>query len=119
MYATLGISFTYDDLRTKDNASASLKKQSGEFSDITGSYGFKYDTRNQTFMPTSGSIIDFGQSIPLYADKSFISNTFSASNYKLFTENIVGSSKLFLTAVNGLKDDDVRLSKRKNLSSKD
>ena len=118
LYATLGISFTYDDLRTKDNASASLKKQSGEFSDITGSYGFKYDTRNQTFMPTSGSIIDFGQSIPLYADKSFISNTFSASNYKLFTENIVGSSKLFLTAVNGLKDDDVRLSKRKNLSSK-
>ncbi len=118
LYATLGISFTYDDLRTKDNASASLKKQSGEFSDITGSYGFKYDTRNQTFMPTSGSIIDFGQSIPLYADKSFISNTFSVSNYKLFTENIVGSSKLFLTAVNGLKDDDVRLSKRKNLSSK-
>ena len=118
LYATLGISFTYDDLRTKDNASASLKKQSGEFSDITGSYGFKYDTRNQTFMPTSGSIIDFGQSIPLYADKSFISNTFSASNYKLFTENIVGSSKLFLTAVNGLKDDDVRLSKRKNLSTK-
>ncbi len=118
LYATLGISFTYDDLRTKDNASASLKKQSGEFSDITGSYGFKYDTRNQTFMPTSGSIIEFGQSIPLYADKSFISNTFSASNYKLFTENIVGSSKLFLTAVNGLNDDDVRLSKRKNLSSK-
>ena len=69
-------------------------------------------------MPTSGSVIDFSQSLPLYADKSFISNQFSLSNYKLFTENVIGSSKLFLTAVNGLGDDDVRLSKRKNLSSK-
>ena len=118
LYATLGVSFTYDDLTTKDNASDSLKKQSGQFTDITGNYGFKYDTRNQVFMPTSGSVIDFSQSLPLYADKSFISNQFSLSNYKLFTENVIGSSKLFLTAVNGLGDDDVRLSKRKNLSSK-
>ena len=118
LFATLGVSFTYDDLTTKDNASDSLKKQSGQFTDITGNYGFKYDTRNQVFMPTSGSVIDFSQSLPLYADKSFISNQFSLSNYKLFTENVIGSSKLFLTAVNGLGDDDVRLSKRKNLSSK-
>ncbi len=118
LFATLGVSFTYDDLTTKDNASDSLKKQSGQFTDITGNYGFKYDTRNQVFMPTSGSVIDFGQSFPLYADKSFISNQFSVSNYKLFTENVIGSSKLFLTAVNGLGDDDVRISKRKNLSSK-
>ena len=118
LFATLGVSFTYDDLTTKDNASDSLKKQSGQFTDLTGNYGFKYDTRNQVFMPTSGSVIDFSQSLPLYADKSFISNQFSLSNYKLFTENVIGSSKLFLTAVNGLNDDDVRLSKRKNLSSK-
>ncbi len=118
LFATLGVSFTYDDLTTKDNASDSLKKQSGQFTDITGNYGFKYDTRNQVFMPTSGSVIDFSQSLPLYADKSFISNQFSLSNYKLFTENVIGSSKLFLTAVNGLGEDDVRISKRKNLSSK-
>ena len=62
LFATLGVSFTYDDLTTKDNASDSLKKQSGQFTDITGNYGFKYDTRNQVFMPTSGSVIDFSQS---------------------------------------------------------
>ena len=34
-------------------------------------------------MPTDGSIISFSQSLPIYADKSFIANTFSAQvNYK-------------------------------------
>ena len=33
-------------------------------------------------MPTSGSIISFDQTLPFYADKSFIANTFSASTYK-------------------------------------
>ena len=30
-------------------------------------------------MPTSGSIISFDQSLPIYADKQAISNTFRAS----------------------------------------
>ena len=69
-------------------------------------------------MPTSGSIISFHQSIPAYADKSFISNVFKLSKYHSFNEDIVGTGKLFLAGVNGLNDDDVRLSKRTGLSSK-
>ena len=69
-------------------------------------------------MPTSGSILRFSQSLPFYADKSFIANTFSYSAYKSLNEDVVGSGKLLLSAVNGLGDDDVRLSKRRNLSSK-
>ena len=53
-------------------------------------------------MPTSGNLISFYQSVPIYADKNFIGNTLSSSVYKSFNENIVGSSKLFLTAINGL-----------------
>ena len=34
------------------------------------------------------------------------------------TENVVGSTKFFITSVNSIGDDDVRLSKRKSLSSK-
>ena len=69
-------------------------------------------------MPTSGSIIDFGQTFPFYADKSFISNTFSASKYKELPNGIVSASKIYLSAINGLGDDDVRLSKRKGLSER-
>ena len=118
VFATLGIDASYDDLRTFGSASASLKKQAGEFSELSGSYGFKYDKRDRKFMPTSGSVYSFNQTLPLFADKRFISNTISASGYKSFSENIIGSSKIYLSAINGIGDDDVRLSKRKNLSQR-
>ena len=69
-------------------------------------------------MPTSGSISSFNQSLPIYADRSFISNTITHSSYKTLTEDIVGAGKFYLSAINGLGSDDVRLSKRRNLSSK-
>lgn len=115
---SLGLSASYDDLKTESSASASLKKQSGTFSEIAANYGFTNDKRNRAFMPTSGSIISFSQAIPIVADRSFISNTFSASKYHSFSENLIGSGKLFLSSVNGLGDDDVRLSKRKILTKR-
>ena len=116
--AFLGLNFSYDDLKTFNNASASLKKQSGEFSEISGNYSFTFDKRDRVFMPTSGSIARFGQSVPLVADKAFIANNFSFSIYETLTENVIGATKLYLASVNGIGDDDVRLSKRKNLSSR-
>lgn len=119
VFLNLGISATFDDLRTQDSASASLKKQSGEFAEIAGNYGFTFDNRNRTFMPTSGSISTFNQVLPIYADRAFIENTFLNSNYKSFSdENIIGASKIYISTVDGLNDDDVRLSKRKKLSSR-
>lgn len=115
---SLGLNAISDDLRTNSSASESLKKQAGTYNDISGNYGFKYDTRDRTFMPTSGSVIQFAQSLPIYADKSSIANTFRVSGYKSLNENIVGVSKLYLSAINGLGSDDVRLSKRKSLSTK-
>ena len=70
-------------------------------------------------MPTSGSLITLIKALPIYADKKFIANTFSTSFYKsLNLRDVVGSGKLFLSAINGLGDEDVRLSKRRYLSSK-
>lgn len=116
--ASLGLSASYDDLRTDNTASDSLKKQKGTFNDISGNYSFTFDKRNRSFMPTSGSIVKFGQNFPFYADRNYISNLFSASTYKTLNENVVGSSKLYLSTINGLGSDDVRLSKRKGLSSR-
>ena len=110
--ASLGASFSYDDLRTFDSASTSLKKQ-GTFNEIAANYGFAYDQRNRAFMPTDGSIFNFSQSLPIYADKSFIANTLAFSTYNSFSDDIVGAGKFYLTAINGLNDDDVRLSKEK------
>ena len=118
IFTNLGLTASYDDLRTLSTASSSLKKQSGEFSELAGTYGFKYDTRNRAFMPTSGSVIGFDQTLPIYADKKFISNTFRASKYKSFSEDVVGATKFYLSSINGIDNEDVRLSKRVKLSSK-
>ncbi len=118
IFASLGLGLSYDDLRTLSSASDTLKKQSGEFTEVSGNYGFTYDGRNRAFMPTSGSIVGFSQTLPFYADKSFISNTITASSYSTLTENIIGAAKFYVSSVNGLSDDDVRLSKRRFLNSK-
>ncbi len=116
IFTNLSLNATYDDLRTNSSASSSLKKQAGEYTELAASYGLTYDKRNRKFMPTDGSIISFSQSLPIYADKPFIANAFKSSNYHSFNENLVGAGKFFLDTINGLNDEDVRLSKRKSLS---
>ena len=100
------------------SASSSLQKQKGTYNEISTNYGLSYDTRDRAFNPTSGSIVSFGQALPVYADKSFIANTLNVSKYKSLNEDVIGVGKLFISTINGLGDDDVRLSKRKGLSSK-
>ncbi len=116
--ASLGFEASHDDLRTQSNASSSLKKQSGTFNEVAANYGFSLDKRNRAFMPTDGSIIGFNQSFPVYADKSFISNTLFASKYKTINENVIGAAKFYFDAVNGINNEDVRLSKRNYLSTR-
>ena len=115
LYASLGLSAAYDDLQTNDDATATLKKQHGTFAEITGNYGFTLDKRNRSFMPTDGSILSFQQGLPIFADKPALINKFSASFYNTLTENIIGASKLNITTVTGIDDEDVRISKRTNL----
>ena len=76
VFLSLGLSASHDDLRTNSSASTSLQKQKGTYNDISANYGMSYDTRDRSFNPSSGSIISFAQVLPIYADKSFISNTF-------------------------------------------
>tara|TARA_A100001011_G_scaffold399717_1_gene509786 strand:+ start:1704 stop:3938 length:2235 start_codon:yes stop_codon:yes gene_type:complete len=118
LYAKLGINASYDDLRTQSTASDSLKKQAGEFSELSGYYGFTYDLRDRAFMPTDGLIAGFDQTLPLYADKSFLANSVFLSSYKSFGENVIGAGKFYFSSVNGIGNDDVRLSKRRNLTTK-
>ena len=118
IYTNLGLSASYDDLQTLSSASTALKKQSGEFTELSGSYGFSYDTRDRSFMPTNGAITSFSQTLPFFADKRSISNTLSSSIYRTLSENVIGASKIYLSAINGIDDEDVRISKRKFLNSK-
>ena len=114
----LGLSASYDDLRTENTASASLKRQKGTFSELVTNYGFSIDKRDRAFMPTDGFITSFNQEIPIYADKPFIANTFLSSIYQSFGQNIIGSSKFYFSTINSTSGEDVRISKRKGLSTR-
>jgi outer membrane protein insertion porin family len=118
VYTNLGLSASYDNLRTLNTASESLKKQAGSFTDISGSYGFTSDKRNRSFQPTDGYITSFSQTLPIYADKKSLSNRVQGSVYNTFSENVIGAAKFTVETINGLGADNVRLSKRKNLSTK-
>ena len=99
IFTSLGLNLSYDDLRTDSSASSSLKKQKGTFSELAAKYGITFDKRDRAFMPTSGSISSFSQELPIYADKPFVSNAFSTSFYKSFSEDVIGASKFYITSI--------------------
>ena len=68
-------------------------------------------------MPTSGYLTSFYQELPLYADQPYLKNNVLTRHYKELSENVVGALKFSATAINGVADEDVRLSKRLTISS--
>ena len=70
------------------------------------------DNRDRVYSPTSGYLSNFSQAVPLYADSPYIRNTFSYAKYKSFSPDALGSFKLYTSAINGLGNKDVSLSKR-------
>ena len=116
IYFSPGLSLSYDDLRTDSTASDLLKKQAGTSTDLMFDYAFTTDKRNRTFMPTSGNLTSFYQELPIYTEQAYLKNSFSTNHYKEVTDNIVGAIKFSASAINGLNDEDVRISKRLGLS---
>ena len=68
-------------------------------------------------MPTAGHSQVF-QELPMYADQPHIKNSFTTNHYKEINEDVIGALKFGATAINGLNDEDVRVSQRLGLSTK-
>jgi outer membrane protein insertion porin family len=117
LYVSPNINLTFDDLRVTENASSSMKKQAGNFTEVTFGYGIEKDNRDRVFMPTSGSVTSFHQGLPLYSDQASIYNSIYYTKYHLFTENVIGALKFYGANVTAV-EDDVRLSKRLHIPSK-
>ncbi len=109
------LSLNHDDMQVQDTASASLKKQGGTFTDLAFDYGIGIDKRDKTYMPTSGYVSSFSQTIPIYADAPYLRNRYTFSTYNAFGEDIIGTFKAYISTINGLQGEDVRLSKRVRL----
>ena len=116
VYLSPGLNFSFDDLKVDNTASESLKKQKGQFTDLSFSYGISVDNRDKVYAPTNGYISSFSQSLPIYADSPSLFNNYSFSKYQMLTPSAIGAFKLHASTITGLDDKDVRLNKRINLS---
>ncbi len=117
IYFSPGLNITHDNLKTDSSASTLLKKQAGTATDFMFDYSLSTDKRDRSFMPTSGYLTSFYQELPLYADQPYLKNNVSTRHYKELSANVVGALKFSATAINGIADEDVRLSKRLTISS--
>ena len=118
IFISPNISYSYDDLKVDSSASTALQNQKGTFSDVTFDYSIITDKRDRVYGPTEGYLFNFSQALPVYADTPFIKNTISMTKYKSFSQNTIGALKLYISGINGLNNEDVRLSKRLNVGSK-
>ena len=116
IFISPGVSLRLDDLKVNSTGSAGLKKQAGTFTELALDYGVAVDKRNSRYKPTDGYFSKFNQGLPLYADSPFIINTYQYSAYKALSADLIGSIKFYGSAINGLNDKDVRISKRVTLS---
>jgi len=107
--------FSYDNLEVESTASDAMKKQKGTFTDLSFVYGISLDNRDRAYAPTDGYISRFNQTLPIYADSSFLKNSYSFSKYKALTKDAIGTFKIYAANIVGLEDKDVRISKRINL----
>jgi len=117
LYLSPNLALAFDDLTVTDSASTSMKKQAGNFTELTFGYGIEKDNRDRPWMPTSGSLVSFHQGLPLYSEQGSIFNSIHYTKYHLFTENVIGALKFYGANVIAV-EDDVRLSKRLHIPSR-
>ncbi|MDC1129016.1 outer membrane protein assembly factor BamA, partial [Candidatus Pelagibacter sp.] len=118
LFFTPLIVFEAEDLTTDQTASATLKKQDGNYYNIGLDYSLLYDQRDQSFRPTDGYYSKFSQKLPLLSDDYAISNTYNYKTYHKLSENTISSISFYVSTINSLSDSDVRVSERIYLSSK-
>ena len=105
------ISIAFEDIEVDEDATAAVKKMEGNFFNADLTYAISLDKRNQRFRPTQGYKTTFRQSLPLIQDSSSILNGIDVSAYHGFSEDLIGSLKIYARTINGI-DSDVRLTNR-------
>ncbi len=114
----LGTSNYFEKIETDSTASTRMKKQEGNYFDSFLKLDFDYDKRNQKFQTSDGFRSFYSIDLPMLSDTNTLKNTYS---YKYFTElydNNVTTASIYLSAVNSISNDDVKLSERLYIPSR-
>tara|TARA_B100001057_G_scaffold45789_1_gene40861 strand:- start:2592 stop:4847 length:2256 start_codon:yes stop_codon:yes gene_type:complete len=112
------ISTYFEDLTTNSSASASLKKQSGNYFENKFNYSIDFDYRDQKFQTTDGFRASLGQGIPIYSEEYALMNTFNVDKWIKFDNDLVTNFSVYGKMINSLNDEDVRVTDRLALPRK-
>ncbi len=110
-YVNFDLSAYYENLETSSAASATKKKQEGDYLENLFTYNLLLNKLDQNYQPTDGFKMSFRQTLPLYSDDLSIGNTINLAKYHSVSDNLILSGKLFFKSINSI-DDNVRVSKR-------
>ena len=116
-YLSVGSSTFYEELATDSTASATQKKQEGNYFDSFLQLDFNYDKRNQKFQTSKGFRSLYSVDLPVISETYSLINSY---NYKYFTElyeNNISSFSFLFEAANSINDKNIKLSERLYLPS--
>ena len=102
----------YEKIETDSSASATQKKQEGDYWDTFLNLDFDYDKRNQKFQPTDGFRSIYNVDIPLISETNTFTNTYNFNKYSELFENNRSKFSLTLKSALSLTGEDVKLSER-------
>ena len=111
-FLSVGTSTFYEKLTTDSTASATQKKQEGNYFDTFLKLDFNYDKRNQKFQTSKGFKSIYSIDVPLVSETYSLINSY---NYKYFTElyeNNISSFSFLFQAANSINNKDIKLSER-------
>ncbi len=113
----VGNSNFYEKISTNSTASARQKKQEGNYWDSFLNLQFDYDKRNQKFQTSEGFRSIYFVDIPFVSKTNTLNNTYNLNYYTGLYENNVSIFSIYLSAVESITNDDVKLSERVFLPS--
>jgi len=104
-------------IETDNTASTRLKKQKGNYFDTFLELDFDFDKRNQKFETTKGYRSIYSTGIPLMSENNTFKNSYSFTSFHSYFEKNITKYSFYVSGVNSISNDDVKLSDRLFLPS--
>ena len=114
----LSVSSFVENMETDSTASASQKKQAGNYFDTFFKFNFDYDKRNQKFKTSDGFRSNYSINVPIISDTNTLTNKYNYKIFNEFFENNITSFSISLASANSITDENVKLSERLFISSR-
>ena len=111
-FVGLGNSNYYEKIETNSNASATQKKQEGDYWDSFLRFNLFYDKRNQKFKTSKGFFNSYKSNVPIISDNNTFTNSFESKYFTELYDGNISTFSIFLKSANSISNDDIKLSER-------